>query len=166
MLLDPASGISSPFSEGTDGVGAAEYSPDGSMVVFQSLHLEGLQVWLQQVDHGVPFGPLTRVSREGGIAPIWSRDGHSLYYIRWRMEEPQIAHLMSVQIQRTPNLAVGAQTEVADWSGQGIDSAYRFDIHPNGDIVRIKFSPKRKLVLLQNWMQLVEDLAGGAPTGR
>lgn len=111
MLLDPASGISSPFSEGTDGVGAAEYSPDGSMVVFQSLHLEGLQVWLQQVDHGVPFGLLTRVSREGGIAPIWSRDGGSLYYIRWRMEEPQIAHLMSVQIQRTPNLAVGAQTE-------------------------------------------------------
>ena len=53
--------------------------------------------------------------------------------------------------------AVGTQTVVADWSRQGIDSAYRFDVRPNGEIVRIKSSPKRKLILLQNWMPMLEN---------
>ena len=42
MLLDPASGISSPFSEGTDGVGAAEYSTKRKLVLLQN--------WMQLVE--------------------------------------------------------------------------------------------------------------------
>jgi hypothetical protein len=36
---------------------------------------------------------------------------------------------MSVQVERTPGLPVLIETEneLASWSGQGIDSAYRFD---------------------------------------
>jgi Tol biopolymer transport system component len=158
MLLDLDSGTSTPFSPGTDGVGQADYSPDGGLLAFHSVHLEGFQVWIQRVEDGIPVGDRIRVSVSGGIAPQWSPDGASLYYIRWRDEDWHSAHLMKVEIQRSPELRVGKEVQVADWSGEGVDSGYRFDIRPDGMIVRIRTAPVRQLVLLQNW----QSLLGGA----
>lgn len=38
----------------------------------------------------------------------------------------------------------------------GVASGYRFDIRPDGAIVRIRTSPVRQLILLQNWQSLLQ----------
>ena len=156
LLLHGETGEVVPFSSVPEGLGAADYSPDGSLVAYQSLRLESFQIWLQPATGGVPEGTPVRMSFEGGIAPHFSEDGNSLFYIRWRAEEPQTAHLVRVDIRRSP-LGPGEETVLDDWSGDGIDSAYRFDIHPSGELVRIRTAPKRDVVLLQNWQALLDS---------
>ena len=154
FLLDPETGTLEEFSPGSRGVTAADYSPDGGVVAFQSMHADrdrSHQIYVQAVNDGVPVGQRVRVSYEGGISPRWSRDSETLYYIKWRTDRPRRAYLVAVDIAHTPELQIGTETELADWSVQGVDSAYRFDIHPNGEILRTRSTSTRSLVLLLNW---------------
>ena len=66
--------VQTPFTEW-----AARFSPDGKWVAYTSDESGALQVYVK------PFpgpGPRVLVSVNGGDNPVWSRDGHRLFYVR------------------------------------------------------------------------------------
>jgi len=154
-ILDSTTGDSELMGEDLSFFGPADFSPDGRLIAIQSGHLEQTEIYVQRVEGGSPGGPRVRVSFEGGIAPHWAGDSRTLYYIRWQADRPR-AHLVSVEIETTPVIAAGPETVLSDWSGEAINYAYRFDLHPNGEeLVRVRSTPTRRLVLVQNWQSLL-----------
>jgi Tol biopolymer transport system component len=53
-----------------------ELSPDGRWLAYVSDRTGQLEVWVMRYPGGAP----ERVSRRGGIEPVWSRDGRELFY--------------------------------------------------------------------------------------
>jgi Tol biopolymer transport system component len=57
--------------------GAAEVSPDGKWVAYESSDSGDKEVYVQAVSG---TGGRVRVSSQGGVSPRWSRDGRELFY--------------------------------------------------------------------------------------
>jgi hypothetical protein len=68
-----------PFIATPDAEDRGMISPDGQWIAYTGEYETGAQVYAQKYpDHGGRF----QVSRDGGFAPRWSRDGRELFYIR------------------------------------------------------------------------------------
>jgi Tol biopolymer transport system component len=129
--------------------GYARFSPDGEWVAYESNQNGSGQVYVRSfakstVAHGV--------TTAGGRRPVWSRDGHELYY-----RDP-MGQLMMVTIRTTPTLSVGAPREVFPASsglelgplGYDVDDQGRFLL---GLIDRTGAADTASIVL--NWPTLI-----------
>jgi len=70
----PQSFVSTPFTEFN-----ARFSPDGKWIAYSTNETGRLEVYVR------PFpgpGARTQVSTDGGYAPVWSSDGHELFFLR------------------------------------------------------------------------------------
>jgi serine/threonine-protein kinase len=79
-------------------------SPDGRWLAYTSNESERVEVWVQ------PFpgpGPRVQVSKDGGVEPLWSRDGRELFYLAGDT-------LMAVDVVTTPVLKVGGPRRLFD----------------------------------------------------
>jgi eukaryotic-like serine/threonine-protein kinase len=75
------------------------FSPDGRLMAYTSDETGRQEVYVR------PYpgpGARIRITQNGGREPAWSRDGRLLFY---RGE----THMMAVELQRTPDLAAGAE---------------------------------------------------------
>ena len=100
----------------------ARFSPDGHWVVYSSDESATRQVYV------TPFpGPGARfqVSVDGGQEPIWSRDGHRIFYVNGRT-------MMAATVAVTPSFSVTSR--VALFTGnfvfQNVHANY--DVSPDG----------------------------------
>ncbi|MDP1858278.1 MAG: protein kinase [Gemmatimonadaceae bacterium] len=128
-------------------------SPDGSLVAYNSDESGTMEVYVQPFPSGQ--GRL-QVSRGGGSAPRWSRDGR-LYF--W----DQSNRLIVVTIQSRPTLA---RTNVREIAAEvfpavaGGGSTTNFDVAPDGRILIAEpVTGSYQLVLERNWMAV---LRGGS----
>jgi eukaryotic-like serine/threonine-protein kinase len=102
MLIDAGGGelqpyLSTPYSEQ-----AARVSPDGKWLAYQSNESGRFEMYLQRFP--TPGGKV-QVSTDGGIQPVWSRDGRELYY-----RSP--THVMAAGISSLAPLVVGAPVQL------------------------------------------------------
>ena len=82
---------------------AAEFSPDGKWIAYQSAESGNLEVYL------APFpgpGPRIPVSAGGGESPIWSRDGSELFYTNARPAHGRQHHPRPHAVGERPARAV------------------------------------------------------------
>jgi serine/threonine-protein kinase len=111
--------------------GGARFSPDGHYVAYVSDEGGAFEVYL--MDYPGPGGRW-QISRTGGKDPIWSADGHRLYY---RAGD----NLMSVALETHPVFHSGAPETVVEGAYEGllgsIDRA-NYDVAPDGRILLIK----------------------------
>jgi serine/threonine-protein kinase len=111
--------------------GGARFSPDGHYVAYVSDEGGAFEVYL--MDYPGPGGRW-QISRTGGKDPIWSADGHRLYY---RAGD----NLMSVALETHPVFHSGAPEMVVEGAYEGllgsIDRA-NYDVAPDGRILLIK----------------------------
>jgi hypothetical protein len=66
-----------PFSKTDRPAGAGKFSPDGKWLVYCSLESGRSEIYVQ------PWpgpGPKIQISSEGGIDPMWRRDGKEIFY--------------------------------------------------------------------------------------
>ena len=102
---------------------AAQFSPDGKWIAYQSAESGNLEVYL------APFpgpGPRIPVSAGGGESPIWSPDGSELFYTRGN-------RLMAVSITRGATLSVSAPRVLFEGRFRGnLNTVTPFDISPDG----------------------------------
>jgi dipeptidyl aminopeptidase/acylaminoacyl peptidase len=77
-------------------------SPDGKLVAFVSNKMGRDHIFLSRWDSVDTWG---RVSTSGGVEPVWSRDGKTLFY-----RETSTGYLVALSVRTIPTLAITAKT--------------------------------------------------------
>ncbi|CEF49025.1 unnamed protein product [uncultured bacterium] len=107
-VLDPGASVGQvvlPAGVGRD----SEVSPDHRWLAYTAMQAEPTNVVVQ------PFpgpGARTQVSAGGGREPLWSADGHTLYYLKGLTEPPGTAVLAADVAASTDIIAVGTPREL------------------------------------------------------
>jgi Tol biopolymer transport system component len=129
------------------------FSPDGHWLAYESDESGRSEIFVQQ--YPGPGGKL-QISNQGGGVPVWSRDGHQLFY---RNEDK----LMAVSIQTKPAFSAGAPRQL--FQGDYFVSFHYYDVMPDGkQFVFIKESeqgrsaPQINVVL--NWFEELKQKVG------
>jgi eukaryotic-like serine/threonine-protein kinase len=148
-----------PFFIAPAGESDAQISPDGRWIAYQAPISSRQEIYVS------PFpgpGPRQQVSTDGGIEPLWSRDGRELFF-------QQGAQLMAVTV--APGAAFSASAPRLVHEGRffrTINGNTSWSITPDGGrILRIQnVAPERaitQLELVLNWYSEVKQRgAGGA----
>jgi serine/threonine protein kinase/Tol biopolymer transport system component len=142
-----------------------EISPDGRWIAYTSDESGRDEVYVQPFPG--PGGKL-QISNEGGVEPLWSRDGKELFYRQSYEQRENQAFVVDVQTgpvfsATKPRLLFTAQ----GYSGMG--PIRTWDISPDGRrflVVKMderKSRPVTELVLVQNWFEEIKRLV---PTGK
>jgi len=144
--------------------GYAAFSPDGRWLAYVSDETGMHEVYVTSFpDRAQTFV----VSRDGGLAPAWSRDGQRLYYVS--NERNQV---MAVSVGGGARLRLGLPSAVAPVPERavGLMPVGRVEMHPDGRRIlfariraRAPIAPVTRLELVQNWFTELERLS---PTGR
>ena len=141
-----------------------EFSPDGRWLAYVSLESGQPEVYVTSV----PDRRATRVvSRGGGWAPAWSRDGRRLYY-----RSMDDAAILSVSFGAGPTPSLGQPAILLPTPTDTIDllPVGRLEMHPDGRRFLFALSkampappPVTRLSLVHNWFTELERLS---PTHR
>jgi serine/threonine-protein kinase len=142
------------------GARQAAVSPDERWLAFVSNRTGRSEVWVQSYPDGVP----TRVSRNGGDEPVWSRDRRELFYL-------EATRMMSVAVRTsdgrtfTFDPAVMLFDEPALTRAGAAGSAATYDLGPDGRFLMrqpaadSQRSTPSDIVVLQNWVGELRRLA-------
>lgn len=130
------------------------FSPDGRFVAYVSNESGRAEVYVRPYSGQ---GPRTQVSAEGGIEPVWSRDGKELFFRHGR-------DLLAVTVQTTPSFSTGRSQVV--FSG---DYAFgpllaNYDVAPDGKrflMMKGRQWLEGQLVLVLNWFSEWKQLGSG-----
>ena len=135
--------IATRYSDGWPAV-----SPDGRWLAYASDASRRYEVYLQPMD--ASSGRI-QVSLDGGLEPVWSADGRSLYY---RRTDPP--NLMRAHLELGATARVTSREELFDVGDfVGAEPHENYDVAADGRIVMVRRTQLPKLVLLQNVDQLV-----------
>jgi serine/threonine-protein kinase len=109
--------LQTPFSEG-----APMFSPDGRWLAYSSDESGRSEIYVR------PFpgpGGKYQVSTEGGIAPVWARNGRELYYYNGDKT-------MAVDITTQPTFRAGTPEMLFERPGYNSGARADYDIAPDG----------------------------------
>ncbi len=153
LTLSPDGRVSplvvTPFNEGS-----ASVSPDGRFVAYASDDSGHDEVYVIPASGK---GTRVTVSLDGGTGPVWSRDGHQLFY---RAGD----ELVSVQVRLTPAFTLGARQTLLDLSAYDSGYLHEFDVSADGQrFLLIRTAPDSRptrLDLVLNWSEELRTLGG------
>jgi Tol biopolymer transport system component len=133
ILIAPTDTLSAtrPFDAQARVAITPKISPDGRIIAFVTTEAGRREVFIKPVTGP---GERVRVSTEGGTEPVWSPDGHTLYF-------RGLTNLMSASVRAQPALA--AETPVAMFA----DTLFRSVAHTGYDI----FPDGREFLMLGGW---------------
>ncbi len=148
--------VATPFAET-----APSLSPDGGWLLTTSDATGRMEVYVYGLRQ---TGGRWQISRDGGGAPRWSRDGRKLYYVQG--DWTTASELVSVAVQPGEPFRIGTPAKI-----MSVERARGhwapFDVSPDG--TRIVWNARvggirgpRPLALVRNWQRL---LAAGVETG-
>ena len=142
----PADGVPRPFVVTSANELAAEFSPSGRWVAYESDASGQREIYL------TPYpGPGARlqVSTDGGLRPRWSPDGNEIFYVT------EGGRAMSVLLEATAPVQLGAPQELFDNPGLFV---LTIDPHPDGErfAVLSESSGSTKINVVLNWLEELE----------
>jgi Tol biopolymer transport system component len=130
-------------------VNTARVSADGRFVAFGSDMSGSPQISVYPLDGR---GGGTTVTSAGGSWPVWSRDGHDLYFTRG-------GEVFAVAIDTRDGVHVGPERRLFDWN-----TTRDFGVGPDGSFYGLDPVPgagvQTSLLLQTGWFSEVERLAG------
>jgi len=106
-------------------------------------------------------GRRTPISVEGGLAPLWARNGHELFY--WSLD----SKLMVVDTALQPDFRAGSPRVLFEFQGAGTTPLRDYDVSPDGQRFLIPGLPTvrpvqvTQLNLVLNWFEELKQLAPG-----
>jgi len=134
--------VKSPFPK-TD----LTISPDGHFIAYTTRESGSDEVVATRYPEGQGRWP---VSRGPGSRPVWSRDGHSIYFVADNK-------LFSAPVSYPPSsMTVGEPVVVFDALPLDLSlNNARYDVFRDGSIITTQDLPpsKRQVVLVQNWLE-------------
>jgi serine/threonine-protein kinase len=133
-------------------------SPDGDWLAYGSSESGRFEVYVQPFPDG---GERHQVSTDGGLKPVWSPDGRSIYYGAF-----DGGQIVEVSVTMTPRFRAGAAQVLLE--GEYESGTYytypNFDIAPDGKtFVMVKADEEwgraTEIRLVQNWFEELKRLA-------
>jgi Tol biopolymer transport system component len=159
-LLEISSGRMRPFLNSQFNETFPEFSPDGRWIAYASDESGREEVYVR------PFpapGMKHQMSSQGGIQPLWARNGRQLFY-RWKDQ------VWAVDIRTDGGFSTGKPRLLFERPGYSPGSPTRnYDLSLDGQrflMVKLeqrKPSPVTEMTLVQNWF---EELKRLVPTGK
>jgi Tol biopolymer transport system component len=150
----PKALLATPFNEAWPAL-----SPDGRWFAYQSDESGQNEVYVR------PFpgpGAKVLVSQDGGAEPVWSRDGHELFY---RGFGQQGTPLVAAAVRAAPEFRVLSRTTLFDAADfEGATPHANYDVSPDGrSFVMVRQGPLSEMVLIQNWAQEARRRGAAGP---
>lgn len=127
------------------------FSPDGKWLAYSS---EETGSWEVYVESYPGPGSRTTVSNQGGIQPVWSRDGKELYYRSG-------SKIMSVSVDTDPELKVLSSKVLFEGNYLYCLNCQTYDIAPDGRFLMIQdpFEPTPASInIILNWSEELNRL--------
>jgi serine/threonine-protein kinase len=159
-VLEVHSGRVTPFLNTEFNEMFPEFSPDGRWIAYSSDESKRNEVYVR------PFpgsGTKLQVSSNGGIQPLWARNGKQLFY-------RQGGQMWVVDIRTDGGIAAGKQRLLFEKPGYGGGIPIRdYDLSLDGErFLMVKYeqrkpAPVTEMVLVQNWF---EELKRLVPAGK
>ena len=119
IWLLPRGGVPTRWADSPADESAPRFSPNGRWLAYVSTEAGAANVFVRAVTGGAPA---QQVSPNGGIEPVWARDGGALFF---RVD----SRLMAVPVLDGASLRFGAVTPVLDASGEpGSLDAANYDV--------------------------------------
>jgi dipeptidyl aminopeptidase/acylaminoacyl peptidase len=131
--------------------GHPRISPDGKLLAYIGDDVRRWEVYVRTL----PKGTRIQVSHSGGIEPVWSPDGRSLFYRGG-------GYIQRASIAASPTLSVTRRdTLFRDVYEQGHNSPANYDVFPTGkELLMIRSATgKAQIGVLQNWPELLRQRA-------
>jgi eukaryotic-like serine/threonine-protein kinase len=159
-LLDVRSGRVTPFLNSHSRERYPEFSPDSRWLAYTSNESNRDEVYVRSFP-----GPGIRqiVSNEGGVQPLWSRDGKRLFY---RKED----QMWVVDVRADGGFSCSKPRLLFERPGYDISSPIRnYDLSPDGQrflMVKLeqrKPEPVTEMIIVENWLQELKRLV---PNGK
>jgi len=151
ILVAPSEpgGKAQPLVQTEYSEGGARVSPDGRWLAYQSDRSGRPEIWVQPIATGAPV----RVSSNGGIVPVWSRDNRELFY-------REGAKMMAVKITGGSAFAFDPAVPLFDRR-----SLMGFDVSSDGRfLMALPSAPSAAppapngIVVVQNWTEELKRL--------
>jgi serine/threonine-protein kinase len=132
-------------------------SPDGRFVAYGTSRTGKLEVYVRQIVGG---GEEVKVSRDGGLDPAWSHDGHELFF----RSEVARGSMMVAQVTTAPRLAVSNVRVLFPLTNFYGSHRTTYDVFPNGDFLmlaqqRDTTKLRAPLVVRLNWAPALQEPA-------
>ena len=153
-LNKPTVFAAGPYREATP-----RLSPDGRFVAYESASSGATEIYIRPITGG---GDEVRVSPAGGIDPVWSPNGHEVFFVagsgsREAFGSPT-AQLMAAQVTTSPRIAVtGVRSLFPLRQYMTMLGRSSYDVFPNGDFLLLAMqsdstaSRSAPLVVRTNW---------------
>jgi Tol biopolymer transport system component len=151
-LENPESNSPTPFIQGNHDQRLATWSGDGKWVAYISEETGSWEVYVE------PYpgpGPRTTISTQGGIQPVWARDGKELYY---RSGDK----IMAVSVDTESELKVLDSKILFKGNYLYCLNCQTYDVAPDGRFLMIQdplepATPRINVIL--NWAEELKRLA-------
>jgi hypothetical protein len=159
VVMDVASRRVTPFLNTSFNEMYPDFSPDGRWLAYTSDESKQEEVYVR------PFpgpGPRHPVSTEGGIMPLWSKDGKRIFYRR----RDQV---WAVDVRQDGGFSTGKPRLLFERPGYGFGDPVRtYDLSHDGQrFLMYKYdqrkpTPVMEIMLVENWFEEVRRLAPAA----
>ncbi len=128
QLAGEAKGQAVSFARRNNNQRHAVWSPDGRWVAYSSEESGSWEIYAE------PYpgpGPKTMISNQGGIQPVWSRDGKELYYLNG-------GKVLAAAVETEPQLRVVGSRELFEGRYVSCLSCQTYDVGPDGRFLMIQ----------------------------
>jgi len=154
-MLDAVSGRVTPFLNSQFNERNPEFSPDGRWIAYTSDESKRSEVYVRAFPGP---GMKQQVSSEGGVMPVWARNGRQLFY-RWQDQ------VWAVDVRTEGGFATSKPRLLFEKPEYSQASPTReYDLSPDGRrFLMVKWeqrkpTPVTEMVLVQNWFEELKRL--------
>ena len=139
----------------------AVLSPDGRWLAYVSNVTGGLEVWvLPYPGSGAPI----RISPNGGVEPVWARDGRELFYVE--VEGIVDGKMMAVAVETEPEFRFQPPEELFEGFVTYPNASRIYDVAPDGRFAMIYpaaaattgTDAPREVIFVHNWFEELQRL--------
>ena len=140
-----------------------ELSPDGHWLAYQSDETGQIEISVRPFPNVLNGGKWI-VSRNGGTRPLWSRDGHELFFMGGGVQNSGGSPLMSVAVTTTPTFQAGPPRQLLPGPFYSGLASRTYDVSPDGQRFLVIKSPgsgrsTSRLIVIENWFTELTRLA-------